>query len=118
MLIKLFHQSQRVFSSAHLYLKEWVTNSSDLKTIIKQHHVACVDQTSVKVLGLRWYTSEDTLQLTELPCTQEKVTKRTVLSQTAKVFDPLGLTLPVLIKSRMFIQDLWRRQLDGTILYL
>ena len=33
--------------------------------------------------------------------------ERKVLSAVVQVFDPLGLFLPVTIKTRIFIQDLW-----------
>ena len=37
-----------------------------------------------------------------------KVTKRYVLSESSKIFDPIGLLLPVTVKARIFMQDLWR----------
>ena len=39
-LLNMFHQSLRVFSSAHLYLKECVTNNSSLTKVTKSHGVA------------------------------------------------------------------------------
>ena len=39
------------------------------------------------------------------------MTKRTVLQQSAKVYDPLGLITPVTVRARFLIQELWRRNL-------
>ena len=41
-----------------------------------------------------------------------RLTKRIVLSQIAKLFDPLGLVSPVTIRAKMQLQDLWKLQLD------
>jgi len=42
----------------------------------------------------------------------EKVTKTTLLLDLNKVFDPLGFLAPVLIKGKIFIQQLWQLKLD------
>ena len=50
------------------------------------------------ILGISWNKSKDTLSInptildTEIP---EKVTKRVILSTTNKIFDPVGVTCPV-----------------------
>lgn len=37
-----------------------------------------------------------------------RLTKRTLLSDIHKVFDPLGFFAPVLIKGKIFLQQLWQ----------
>ncbi|MCP4253678.1 MAG: hypothetical protein GY775_09760, partial [Candidatus Scalindua sp.] len=44
--------------------------------------------------------------------TASEVTKRQCLSIIAQLFDPLGVLLPVTIKSRMFLQNLWRCKVE------
>ena len=39
------------------------------------------------------------------------VTKQEILWFVLQLFDPLGYMLPVAIKSRIFLQDIWRTQL-------
>ena len=41
-------------------------------------------------------------------------TKTRCLSQTAKVFDPLGYAVPILLEPKLIIQDLWRRGTEWT----
>ena len=38
------------------------------------------------------------------------MTKRKVLRISAKIFDPLGWLMPVTIRTRLFLQELWRAQ--------
>ena len=40
------------------------------------------------------------------------VTKRDVVSAAAKIFDPFGLLLPVTIKLKLFIQNLWKEKIS------
>ncbi|GBO19940.1 hypothetical protein AVEN_35883-1 [Araneus ventricosus] len=42
----------------------------------------------------------------------EVYTKRAVLSQIARIFDPLGLLGPIITKAKIFLQKLWLLKLD------
>ncbi|GFR27625.1 integrase catalytic domain-containing protein [Trichonephila clavata] len=67
----------------------------------------------VKTLGLSWRPREDTfmyqMNLQEVPVT---ITKRTVLSFISKLYDPLGLLQPIIIKAKMMIQKIWLLKID------
>lgn len=41
----------------------------------------------------------------------KKLTKRSVLSIAAQLFDPLGFVEPFLVKSKILMQDLWKAKL-------
>ncbi|GFQ90768.1 glucose dehydrogenase [Trichonephila clavata] len=49
------------------------------------------------------------LNLQEVPVT---ITKRTVLSFISKLYDPLGLLQPIIIKTKMMIQKIWLLKID------
>lgn len=38
---------------------------------------------------------------------ETSVTKRSILSDVAKIYDPLGWLAPVIIVAKLFIQELW-----------
>lgn len=52
----------------------------------------------MKTLGLKWCTTDDTFQFTiALPSIVQ--TKRHLLSAISKLFDPLGLVRPIIVKA-------------------
>lgn len=62
----------------------------------------------VHALGLCWKPTTDTFYFTlQLPPTKKQfLTKRAILSTIAKLFDPLRLLSPVIIKVKIIIQEL------------
>ena len=72
--------------------------------------------TRPKVLGIQWDPVADTLVM-DLAAVLEKspmetVTKRDVLAATAKMYDPLGLLCPVIVRLKIFFQELCRCKRD------
>ena len=102
---------QNLFAKAHLNLREWATNSRLLHDQVVADGLAARDST-VKFLGLKWDVNQDSLSFSFQPVSHETWTKRHCLSLTAQLFDPLGLLLPVTIRARLFLQQLWRLRLD------
>lgn len=69
-------------------------------------------QPLISILGLQWISSSDCFTY-KINITQPQVyTKRIVLSDITKIFDPCGFLSPVIIWARIFIQILWTRGLD------
>lgn len=61
-----------------------------------------------KTLGLIWDTKHDCFKYTISNFkTNNKITKRTILSNISQIFDPLGLIGPVIIQAKILIQKLW-----------
>ncbi|XP_050343813.1 uncharacterized protein LOC126769218 [Nymphalis io] len=67
-----------------------------------------IDST-IKILGLTWNRSQDTFQyLVNLPpLTTAPATKRSIISNIARLFDPLGWIAPSIVLAKVFIQKLW-----------
>ncbi|RYE12372.1 MAG: hypothetical protein EOP45_22955, partial [Sphingobacteriaceae bacterium] len=59
-------------------------------------------------LGMQWNTTSDELsyKLT-LKKDVPQITKRTILSDIASLFDPLGLLAPIIMRAKIFMQSLW-----------
>jgi len=99
---------------AQFNLRSWASNSHEIaKQASKEGVHDC--NNPVNVLGLQWNTHTDVLSLSTkspLPAATSLVTKRDVLSESSKVYDPLGLLSPVTIKAKIFMQKLWQLNVE------
>ncbi|XP_050302442.1 uncharacterized protein LOC126740449 [Anthonomus grandis grandis] len=66
-----------------------------------------------KTLGLIWCPSQDKLMYSvKEDFSSSVISKRTILSESSKVFDPLGLVSPCIIIVKMLLQHLWLKKLS------
>jgi len=58
---------------------------------------------------MQWNQCQDTFQfLCNLDTESYVVSKRVILSEVARLFDPLGLLGPVIVIAKLILQDLWQ----------
>ncbi|XP_012543645.1 uncharacterized protein LOC105841073 [Monomorium pharaonis] len=99
-------------------LQKWISNHpAVLKAIPEDKQVSItpvnIDENFViHTLGLSWQPVEDTFQFSLKPPDTSSVTKRTILSTIARLFDPLGFLSPVIITAKILMQELWTLKLD------
>ncbi|XP_018406526.1 PREDICTED: uncharacterized protein LOC108782694, partial [Cyphomyrmex costatus] len=68
---------------------------------------------SLKTLGVAWSPRSDELRYAaHVIEVAERVTKRKVLSDIAKIYDPLGLLGPIVLYAKKLMQDVWRCKLQ------
>ncbi|GFW53070.1 uncharacterized protein TNCV_3293211 [Trichonephila clavipes] len=65
-----------------------------------------------KTLGVPWKSQEDCFIFKIAVELKDSYTKRSVLSTTARLFDPLGLLGPVVARAKIFMQSLWNFKID------
>ncbi|XP_046480969.1 uncharacterized protein [Neodiprion pinetum] len=71
------------------------------------------DDPNLKTLGVFWNSETDNLIYTVKPINlSSRFTKRTIFSETARIFDLLGLVNPVIVHAKLIMQELWRMKLD------
>ncbi|XP_066585627.1 uncharacterized protein [Prorops nasuta] len=108
-----------LLATAGMELGKWSSNRSSLLQGLCNEEAIELPTTSgeiVGALGLKWDTKTDTFRFRpSLPPISHIVTKRTVLSDTARLFDPLGFIAPILVRAKILLQDLWINQLDWDI---
>ena len=112
--VSYYKDARTIMSGAHFNLRSWASNSSQLMKQANKDKVAD-NNNPVNVLGLQWNTKTDTLSLTSktsIPSITSLITKKEVLKESSKVFDPLGLLSPVTVQAKIFMQALWQRNLD------
>lgn len=118
--IRLYNQMNALLKEGGFILQKWSSNKDELLKIIDQTQNSNKEATKddkalefkqdniVKILGLTWNRSRDEFQYSvTLPPLSAPVTKRKIISDVARLFDPLGWIAPCMIKAKVFIQRLW-----------
>ncbi|GFY06848.1 uncharacterized protein TNCV_482521 [Trichonephila clavipes] len=99
-------------------LRKWVSNDPGLLANISEEYTAVdskhtfKDEQPVKILGIAWLPEVDKFSFTITVNESNVSTKRKVLSQVAKFFDPLDWLSPSIIISKIFLQELWSHHLS------
>ena len=68
--------------------------------------------TQEKILGTIWNRTEDVFMFKFNPPEEIKQTKRGILSQIARLFDPVGFAAAFLVRAKIGMQRLWQRGLE------
>lgn len=115
-ILELYKQLKEIFRKAKMNLREFLVNNEEQMVLLPKEDRASEEGT--KILGIPWNVKRDelTIKFPKIP-EDEKITKRTILSRIAQVFDPLGWVSPCLLQAKLFLQNLWSMELgwDETI---
>lgn len=112
-------QLNDLLSTGGFCLRKWATNCQAIFQHLPHHlqderNVYNLDSKTaiIKTLGLKYHPSDDVF-LFDVPkwVTADSISKRIAVSDSAKLFDPLGLVGPVIVLAKMFLQELWMLQL-------
>lgn len=115
----LYKNVNKVLEAAGFPLRKWCSNSSSLMSRIPKdtdnatYRLSLTHQDTANTLGLSWQPSTDTFHFslgTWNP--PAHMTKRSLLSDINRIFDPIGLITPILIKGKIFLQQLWLLKLS------
>ena len=118
--ISLQGQLQGLFARGNFLLRKWNSNEASVLQDVAPELRECRDVHSIsdtndytKTLGLEWNMATDQFRLTisEFPST-EVVTKRTLVSDIARVFDVLGWFSPAIVCMKILLQRLWEQGVD------
>ncbi|XP_033218065.1 uncharacterized protein LOC117173535 [Belonocnema kinseyi] len=97
-------------------IRKWASNDSQLMNFFSDDHskafMSLDPSETIKTLGIHWDAVADSITYTVNGAdTSKPITKRSMLSQISKPFDPLGLLGPVMVIAKIIIQQLWKLQL-------
>ncbi|XP_044759024.1 uncharacterized protein LOC123316838 [Coccinella septempunctata] len=92
-------------------LRKWSSNIPELINHLPPDHrhqqsLNFDDNSVLKILGLRWFPSGDHFSYS-IDINEKPVTKRTILSDLAHIFDPIGFLTPFTFFVKHLIQHLW-----------
>ncbi|KAH9644643.1 hypothetical protein HF086_011812 [Spodoptera exigua] len=114
---ELQHQLIEMLKGAGMNLRKWSSNDPELLKDLSSDQLnspfdfKCSE--SKKTLGLRWNPSTDTFSFQNpVQCRNQCVTKRQLLSEISKLFDPLGWLSPLSIRAKLLFQNAWSLKLS------
>lgn len=98
-------------------LHKWNSNEQTILNNDIQHNLKEIklDKNDIsKTLGIVWNTKKDTLIFNHINYKEDKkFTKRKVLSEISKIYDPLGLIGPISFNGKFLMQQIGNQVLDG-----
>lgn len=96
-------------------LRKWASNCPDILSNVPSENTQISFDTDgptfLKVLGLQWDPKSDFFSYSFNPI-DSLCTKRSILSQIARIFDPLGLLSPCVLSAKHIMQQLWLAKTD------
>ncbi|GIY05423.1 reverse transcriptase [Caerostris extrusa] len=111
-LTKFINESREIMALGKFELRGWQHNSFEsLRNNCNESQNASPILQDIPVLGLLWNIERDTLKIDVRNDTQSesvKVTKRYILSKCHKIFDPIGITVPITLIPKILLQETWK----------
>lgn len=121
--VSIYNDMNKLLNLGGFELQKWSSNNENVLKYMgtnkrDDHELPLKVNSFVKVLGVNWNRNADSFVYSlNLAETKESITKRRVLSDVAKLYDPLGWIAPVVVLAKIMIQKLWKTGLgwDDTI---
>nr|CAI5851512.1 unnamed protein product [Callosobruchus analis] len=106
-----------ILKSSGFMLGKWKSNSVNvlnaMQVINTSNAQPVLTQNQTKTLGLYWDSDKDFLKFRVSKADECKtITKRTMLSEIAQIFDPLGLVSPSIVVVKILLQSLWQANIS------
>ncbi|GJQ74686.1 hypothetical protein Trydic_g21538 [Trypoxylus dichotomus] len=116
----LCNQVSQILQDGCFELRKWISNNPQILTVLNSSKVSSPQvmlfkQSEVKdkTLGIQWNWSTDNLTYSIPNYNKTRpFTKRNLLSDISKIFDPLGLLSPVVVNAKLLIQKIWQLNLS------
>ncbi|XP_047998132.1 uncharacterized protein LOC125235579 [Leguminivora glycinivorella] len=115
---KMCKEIKEILKRGGFKMQKWSSNSDEVLEYLKEDNstrdtLEIKMDKIIKILGLTWNRHDDTFDITvNLPEMRSPITKRSILSDVARLFDPFGWLAPVIITAKVFIQKLWLSHLS------
>ena len=107
---------QESLAKAGFKLTKWNSSNPKVLTDMKEENISPVAQGLClgesmpdRALGVMWFVKEDELGY-KTTVKKNPYTKRGILSTLSSVYDPLGVASPFILKARLLVQELCRKQ--------
>ncbi|KAK6730280.1 hypothetical protein RB195_007005 [Necator americanus] len=107
--VRIYKRTKMIFNDLKMNLREFVSNKEEVMGAKDSKDRS--SKKSLKILGIKWYTSTDQFEIACTVSLEKNVTKRTVASAITSIYDPKSWIIPLIHKAKIFLQSLWKDQL-------
>ncbi|XP_062541492.1 uncharacterized protein LOC134209528 [Armigeres subalbatus] len=121
-LFDLKEQMDDLLAKGGFSLHKICSNSIELLEATPEHQrensLDITDKTiniPIKTLGIAWQSHNDIFRISIPTQTNDRLTKRSILSEIAKIFDPLGFLGPVLTTAKLLMRELIESKWDDPV---
>ncbi|XP_014215940.1 uncharacterized protein LOC106644786 [Copidosoma floridanum] len=101
----------QLLSSAGMALGKWASNNSFILEGLEAMAAKAINlkqDDAVSTLGLQWLPSSDSFSFKQKGMlVGHEITKRVVLSEIARLFDPFCWIAPIIVSAKIVLQDIW-----------
>ena len=112
-LLSLYLDLDQRMKKGGFALRSWTSNNPMLRErMISDNKYIEHESPYEKLLGYKYSTKTDVFKLSGTVFDKDAKTKRGISCQTSKLFDPLGLYLPVTVRSKILMRELWSQNLS------
>lgn len=115
-LVDTYKETSRRMADGGFLLRSWSSNCTQVNDLTLADGVAASHNDHYeKILGYRYFPSSDEISIAEISCIKNDIktnpTKRSVLSALSSVFDPIGITLPVTVRGKILMKEIWHSKI-------
>ena len=111
-LVNTYESAVSIMAEGNFCLRSCTKNYAPQRDQMKPHGFFVEhDGSEEKLLGYKYNMLRDSLKLNPRLSVPEANPKRKILAQSSAVFGLLSLCLPVTIKGRLLLRDLWKHKL-------
>ncbi|XP_055306522.1 uncharacterized protein LOC129570826, partial [Sitodiplosis mosellana] len=115
--IQLAKDMDKIMSRAGFELRKWKSNNKNVRNAMNSDSEKAMlfkeEEDQSTILGLKWLIDEDRFTfVVKNPNDIGKITKRTIASHVAQLYDPNGYITPITIRGKILIQDLWKEKVS------
>lgn len=106
--LKLYEEIDFIIASGAMKLRKYISNSEEFisKIPIEDREKSENADDKFSILGIQWDSKSDKMGFDIKPIDFKTITKRAVLSEITKIYDPEGMLGPVIFKLKLFMKKI------------
>jgi len=113
----LIEELSELLGRGQFHLHKWKFNRMELASHVNEYcdstgaHSIASEGKVVRTLSLEWEPTSDTFQF-RMQVTGHAKSKREILSAISKLFEPLGIVSPIIVRAKLIMQKTWRANVE------